>query len=63
MTYSLKKIQNVFPSIADSNRYTREFSLRRSTDHSNQIGGHSFDNLTHIKLLLSKSPWNPKPWC
>ena len=32
---SLKKKQNVFPSIADSNRCTREFSLRRSTVHSN----------------------------
>ena len=33
-----EKKQNVFPSIADSNQYTREFSLRRSTVHSNQIG-------------------------
>ena len=33
-----EKNKNVFPSIADSNRCTREFSPRRSTVHLNLKG-------------------------
>ena len=55
-------------SIPDSNRFTREFSVRRSAviriDESDR--GRSLQvtmNLVHFEFFLSRSPWNPKPWC
>ena len=55
-------------SIPDSNRFTREFSVRRSavirideSDRGTQPA--SYDEFGAFQIFRSRSPWNPKPWC
>ena len=56
------------PSIPDSNRYTREFSVRRSAviridESERDTQPASYDEFGAFRILSSRSPLNPKQWC